>query len=302
MAEKKLRCTAARPPATDEMRIYISPVMFVMAVYFVAMGMAYEFCCSLAAVLLHECAHAKIAKRLGYGLNVIRLMPYGAALCGDADIRPKHEITIALSGPLFNLAVAVLFAALWWLLPSSYMFTRVLCDANLFIGVFNLLPVYPLDGGRVLLAALSCKIKRQKACKIMRVVSISFGLVAIALFALSAVYALNISLLSVGLFMIVSAFIPDDRARYRALFVAGTRAERLAAPLEVRRYAVSQSARLADVCTALDPDRYSEFTVLDAELSECGRLDETELINAVKLYGYDKSMGDIVKKCDASHN
>lgn len=275
------------------MRIYISPIMFAMALYFVAARMAYEFCCSLAAVLLHECAHARVAKKLGYELNVIKLMPYGAALCGDVDLRPKHEVLIALAGPIFNLFIAVVIAAVWWFLPSSYMFTQAFCFCNVYIGLFNFLPVYPLDGGRVLLAVLSGRVKRKNAYRIMRIVSIVFGLIAVALFILSAFGSFNLCLLSVGLFMTVSAFIPDDRARYRALFAVGNRAERLKTPLEMRSYAVSSHAILADVCGALDPDRYTEFTVVDDNMNEHGRFTETQLIDAVKKYGYSESVEKI---------
>lgn len=275
------------------MRIYISPIMFVMALYFVAMGMAYEFCCSLAAVLLHECAHARVAKKLGYELNVIKLMPYGAALCGNVQLKPKHEVFIAVAGPVFNIFVAVVIAAVWWVLPSSYMFTQAFCYGNIYIGLFNLLPVYPLDGGRVMLALLSGKIKRGKAYTIMRIVSAVCGTVAIALFVLFSVHALNLCLLSVGLFMIVSAFIPDGRAKYRALFAVGNRMEMLKSPLEVKLYAVSRHAVIADVCTMLDPDRYSEFTVIDDNMNECGRFTETQLIAAVKQHGYGKSVGNV---------
>ena len=274
----------------DEMRIYISPIMFLMALYFVAMGMAYEFFCSLAAVLLHECAHARVAKKLGYELNIIKLMPYGAALCGDLELKPKHEVLIAISGPVFNLFVAVVIAAVWWLLPSSYMFTQAFCFCNVYIGLFNLLPVYPLDGGRVLLGILSGRVKRNKAYKIVRILSVIFGLISIALFVLSAFWTVNLSLLGVGLFMTLSAFIPDDRAKYHALFAAGNRAERLKSPLEVRRYAVSDTADLSDLAVALDPDRYTEFTVIGDDMKPRGHLSESQLIDAVKLYGYSENV------------
>lgn len=286
-----------RTGESDEVKIYISPVMFVMALYFVAMGMTYEFFCSLAAVLLHECAHAKVAKKLGYELNMIKLMPYGAALCGAENIEPKHEIAIAVAGPLFNLVFATAFAALWWLAPSSYMFTEAFCKCNLFVGAFNILPVYPLDGGRVLLALLSLKCKRAKAYKIMRVISAVFGLLALSLFVLSVFYAPNICLLSVGIFMLVSAFIPDRRAQYTALFARSGRRERLKAPLEMRTFAVSENAELASLVKALDADRYSEFVVLgDDSLDEIGRIDETRLTEELIARGYSARAGDVVDR------
>lgn len=280
----------------DEMRIYISPIIFIMALYFVFAGMAYEFCCSLAAVLLHECAHARVAKKLGYELNVIKLMPYGAALCGDVRLRSDHEIFIALAGPALNLVLAVSIAAVWWLLPSSYMFTQAFCYANVYIGSFNLLPVYPMDGGRVVLGLLSRVMKRDRACKIMNAISIVFGVIAVALFVWTAVYSLNLCLLSVGLFMIVSAFIPDGKARYRALFAAGNRAERIKTPLTVQRYVLSKDAVLSDALSVLNADKYTEFTVLDEEMRECARFTETQLIQSVKRYGYAESVLKAAKR------
>ncbi len=280
----------------DDMRIYVSPIMFVMALYFVATGMTYEFFCSLAAVLLHECAHARVAKKLGYELNVIRLMPYGAALCGDADINVKHEIPIAVAGPILNVVLATVFAAMWWLVPSSYMFTESFCKCNLYIGLFNLLPVYPLDGGRVALALLSMKLKRAKAYKLMRILSAVFGILAIVLFALSAMYSVNLCLLSIGIFMLVSSFVPDRRAQYSALFSMGKRRERLdVSPLEVRTFAVSENSELSALCGVLDPERYSEFVVLGgAEQSICGKFDETELVDTVKKQGYTARARDVL--------
>ena len=296
--EKRIK--RAKSAAADEMRIYISPIMLIMAVYFVAVGMAYEFVCSLAAVLLHECAHAKVAKKLGYELNVIKLMPYGAALCGENDrLRPKHEILIALAGPLFNLVLAVVFAALWWLVPTSYVFTEAFCMCNLYIGVFNMLPVYPLDGGRVALAALSAKLDRKHAYKIMRAVSLIAGIVAVGLFVLSAVYAPNICLLSVGLFMLASAFVPDKRAQYNALFSFGARRDRVKNPIEVRAFAVSESAELSALVRALDPDKFSEFTVVsDDGLRLMGTVGESELIDGAKSRGYDAKVREILSDTD----
>lgn len=267
-----------------------------MAIYFVAMGMAYRFACSLAAVLLHECAHAKVAKKLGYELNVVKLMPYGAALCGDVQMRAKHEIAIAAAGPLFNLTISALCAALWWLFPPCYMFTQAFCECNLYIGAFNLLPVYPLDGGRVTFAALSVKLDRVRAYKIIRIISAVFGVIALSLFALSAVYSPNICLLSVGIFMLVSAFVPDKKAKYTMSFALANRRTRLISPLETRSFVVANNAKASALISALDPDRYTYFKVVDEKtLAPLFTIGETELIEAVKVHGYCIEAGKIKK-------
>ena len=286
-----------KPTAHDDrLRVYISPITFVMAVLFVAIGMAYEFACCFTAVVLHEFAHAKLAKKLGYALNEIKIMPYGAALCGAVDIPPKHEMMIAAVGPAFNLVLGTVFAAMWWLVPSSYAFTGTFCVCNLYIGIFNLLPVYPLDGGRIAFALLSTRLKRRKAYRVMRIISFVAGLIAVALFCVSAVYALNPCFLSVGLFMIVSALIPDERARYRALFSLGGRRSRLTRPTDVKISAVLESTTAGELCSRLDPDKFNVFRIYDDGMTVVGEIDEIALIEFVKTDGYDKGISGAVRK------
>ncbi len=290
-AENKEKHTAKR--AAVDVSVRVSPIMLVMATVFVAFGMAYEFACSLTAVILHEFAHAKTAKRLGYALNEIKLMPYGAALCGAEDLRPKHEAIIAAAGPALNLVLGIIFAAMWWLVPSSYLFTQTFCVCNIYIGVFNLLPVYPMDGGRMLLAALSCKLDRRRAYAVCRIVSAATGLVSLALFVLSAVYALNVCFLTVGLFMLASAFIPDARAKYYALFAACGRRARMRRALEKRIYAVSAETTTAELCRMLDPDRFTQFDVYDGD-KMIASVSEADLTELVMRYGYEYSVGNAV--------
>lgn len=278
----------------DSVRISISPTLFAMGVFFVAFGRAYEFVCSLTAVMLHEFAHARVAKKLGYALNEIKLMPYGASLCGSVDMSPKHEILIAAAGPIVNLVLGLVFAAMWWIVPSSYAFTQVFCVCNMYIGIFNMLPVYPLDGGRITLALLSCRLDRKKAYLAMRIMSGVFGATAIALFIVSAVYAPNICFLTVGLFMVASAFLPDDRARYYALFAFSERRERMKRPIEVKYFAVSSGTSLGELYKMLDPDRFCVFRVYDDGLNRYSELDEGALIDAVKERGYNATAGSVL--------
>ena len=267
-----------------------------MGVFFVAIGRAYEFVCSLTAVMLHEFAHARVAKRLGYALNEIKLMPYGAALCGSADLIPKHEMLIAAAGPIVNLVLGLIFAAMWWLVPSSYAFTHVFCVCNIYIGIFNLLPVYPLDGGRITLALLSGRLIRKKAYLFMRILSAVVGLTALALFGLSAVYAPNVCFLTIGVFMVASSFLPDNRARYYALFAFSGRRARMKHPLQIKHFAVTADATLGELYKMLDPDAFCVFRVYDEELTRFSELDEGALIDAVKEKGYTATVGSVVNE------
>ena len=107
------------------------------------------------SVLLHEASHAVTAQRLGYGVTSITLHFLGGMTEIDGQSRrPRHEFWIAVVGPLTSIAVGLAAAGLWLVAPAGLVREAVwgLAAANLVIGVLNLVPGLPLDGGRVLKA------------------------------------------------------------------------------------------------------------------------------------------------------
>lgn len=109
------------------------------------------------SVLLHEASHAVVAQRLGYGVNSITLHFLGGMTEIDGTSRrPRHEFWIAVVGPLTSIAVGVAAVGVWFLVPDGLVQVAIegLAAANLVIGVLNLVPGLPLDGGRVLKAVV----------------------------------------------------------------------------------------------------------------------------------------------------
>ena len=109
------------------------------------------------SVLLHEASHAIMAQRFGFNVNSITLHFLGGMteIDGSAQ-RPRQEFWIAVVGPLTSIAVGVAAVGTWFLLPEGLVRVAIegLAGANLLIGVLNLVPGLPLDGGRVLKAAV----------------------------------------------------------------------------------------------------------------------------------------------------
>lgn len=118
-----------------------------------------------ASVLVHELGHALVARRFGIPTREIVLHPIGGAamLEREAD-KPLHELLIAVAGPLASLALAGIAFVIHQLSPSE-LYIR-LAQLNLLIGAFNLLPAFPLDGGRVLRAGLTHWMGRVRATRI----------------------------------------------------------------------------------------------------------------------------------------
>ena len=109
------------------------------------------------SVLLHEASHAYMARHYGFQVTSITLHFLGGATAIDGEARtPRQELLIAVVGPLTSIAVGVGALGLWFVTPDGLLLMAVegLAGANLIVGVLNLGPGLPLDGGRVLKAAV----------------------------------------------------------------------------------------------------------------------------------------------------
>ena len=124
---------------------------------------------AFGCVVLHEYGHALMARSYGIGTADITLYPIGGVARLDRMPRSAGpELAIALAGPAVNLAIlAVLAPGLWFVGPvlddfSSFVLER-LCWINGGLLLFNMLPIFPMDGGRVLRAILSGPLGRVRA-------------------------------------------------------------------------------------------------------------------------------------------
>lgn len=125
-------------------------------------------CALFALVVMHEYGHALTARHYGIRTRGITLYPIGgvAMLEGMPD-NPRHELLIALAGPAVNFVLAAVLWGTSGVLPAGASdFARLLVYANLVMGTFNLLPALPMDGGRVLRAALSLRMPADRATRV----------------------------------------------------------------------------------------------------------------------------------------
>ena len=128
-------------------------------------------------VLLHEFGHALTAKRYGIRTQDITLLPIGGiARLERLPENPRQELWVTLAGPAVNVVIAgVLFMVLWFVYRMNEFFQVRLLEGNfllrlmwvnVFLGLFNMLPAFPMDGGRVLRALLSMRLGRTKATRV----------------------------------------------------------------------------------------------------------------------------------------
>ncbi|NQT18718.1 MAG: site-2 protease family protein [Planctomycetes bacterium] len=134
-------------------------------------------CAVFACVLIHELGHSLIARRFGTQAKSITLLPIGGiATVEEMPEKPSQEIAMSVIGPLINLAIAgVLFLAVGpWagfgapdLYPSSWRaFFAGLISVNVLLAIFNMIPAFPMDGGRVLRGILALRMDYVRATSI----------------------------------------------------------------------------------------------------------------------------------------
>ncbi|MXQ55327.1 M50 family metallopeptidase [Shimazuella alba] len=138
-------------------KIRLHPTFWLLVVISVWTGHFLEIITLCILVLIHELGHIVAAWSYGWRIQSIELLPIGGVAKTDewGTVPAKEEIVVALAGP-FHHVWMVLFSLLafrlgWW----SEEWTTYFIQGNLFLALFNLVPIYPLDGGRVLQAALS---------------------------------------------------------------------------------------------------------------------------------------------------
>jgi Zn-dependent protease/CBS domain-containing protein len=161
-----------------------------------------------ASVLLHELAHSLYARRTGTRVSAITLLMIGGvSQMEDSPRRPRDEAVMALLGPVTSLAIAAVLRAVLYAVPKDVELWEVrfalgfTSYLNLTIGVFNLLPAFPMDGGRVLRALLVKRFGLLRATRTASRVGKGFALIFAALGAVSG----NLILILVAWFVYVGA-------------------------------------------------------------------------------------------------
>lgn len=168
-------------------------------------------------VLLHEYGHSLTARRYGIGTQDILLTPIGGiARLNHIPEKPIQEFVVAIAGPLVNVVIALLVAPFLFgvlgglveieeeslsFIASPHGYLTGLFVANIALFVFNLIPAFPMDGGRILRAILAHFFGRLKGTRIAMWIGTIFSIA----FVFIGVYFEQYSLIFIGIFISIMA-------------------------------------------------------------------------------------------------
>ena len=253
-----------------------------------------------ASIIVHEYGHALVASFFGISAKRITIYPIGGiASIEKLPENPKQELLISGAGPFVSFCLAALlflFAPQEFSFQSLRDFNGVLSKenflyslgfVNIALAVFNLIPAFPMDGGRILRALLAFKFNYIKATAI----ATSVGKVVAFIIIISSLLTMNFILSLIGVFIIVFAKAEESYLQLKNL-VRGIRLK------EVLMYDYNSIESNLTVNEAADimESNHSKYFIVMNEGIPVGTLNRIEVIKAVAEQSYDKKVSDLMKE------
>lgn len=247
-------------------------------------------------VLLHEFGHVFAARRYGVQTPDITLLPIGGvARLERIPEQPVQELVVALAGPAVNVVIAgLLYLALGGFVPAAGMEVQNpgvdllarLAAVNVFLVLFNMIPAFPMDGGRVLRALLAHRLGYARGTQIAASVgqAVAFGLGLLGLFW-------NPLLIFIALFVYLGASSEAHAVQIRE----ASRGILVRDAMITRFESLSPNGRVEDAVECLIRTTQHEFPVVDGAGRLRGVLTRDDMIRVLRESGPDTSVLDAMR-------
>lgn len=251
--------------------------------------------CLFSCVILHEFGHALTARQFGIRTRDITLLPFGGlASLERLPDEPLQEMLVAVAGPAVNVVIATL---LYLLIEALGMGPRVMdpVDApllvqlmwvNLTLAIFNLLPAFPMDGGRVLRALLALKLRADRAthyaARVGQLMAIGFAILGVMV---------NPMLVLIAIFVFVSAGAENKSQKVRTQLEGA----RVGDAMAVRFTVFEASTVLSSALRGLLEGPQQAFPVLFSD-RVVGMVSREELVEALAQHQDDVSLWMVMRR------
>jgi Zn-dependent protease/CBS domain-containing protein len=234
------------------------------------------------AVVLHELGHSVVAMHFGYPIDSITLWILGGiANLSEQPEEWSHELLIAVAGPVVSVALGALSYLAMTALPTSLDFFRFLFGylalMNVALAAFNLLPGFPMDGGRVLRALLARTRPYAQATQIAAEVGKAFAI----LLGIVGLLGLNLILIAIAFFIYIGASSEAQRTVMNAAF-QNVRVEEVMTPVS-EVHTIDAEASVADLMERMFDQRHTGYPVTrNGEVVGMVTLDDASTVKPVE--------------------
>lgn len=248
----------------------LHPLFIALMVLSVWTGYFAELITLFGIVIIHELGHVAAAKHYGWSVSSVQLLPIGGVAVVDDDgaATSGQEIVVALAGPLQNalmIGAALLLhkAGIWGSEWTDYW-----VKANVWIGLFNLLPLMPLDGGRIMQALLSRYTAYYRALSVSIWLSLAGSMVWLAVVAVQSWRGrVDLNMLAIGLFLLFTGLYALRDVYYRFLRFLVHRKQRTERMLRrgqpVHPIAVREAYDSITIAKLLRREKYHVIYIMD---------------------------------------
>jgi Zn-dependent protease/CBS domain-containing protein len=286
-----------------QLRIHVT---FLLLIVWVALGSASAATFVLLlflCVVLHEFGHALAAKAYGINTPDITLLPIGGvARLERIPEEPKQELVIAAAGPAVTAIIALSLFAVLAARGGADLGAPIQGDdlvanifkLNVYLLLFNLIPAFPMDGGRVLRALLATRLTYARATQIAATVGQAFAFLfgIVGLFGIPGLYPSNPFLIFIALFVYLGASQEAALAQMRDV----SRRFPVSSAMVREFRTLPQTATLQEAVDALLATSQHDFPVLDEAGSVAGILTRHDLIGALRKDDGSVRVGDVMRR------
>ncbi|MCJ7741133.1 MAG: CBS domain-containing protein [Methanoregula sp.] len=221
-----------------------------------------------AGVLIHELAHSLVARRKGIKINNITLMIFGGIATMEEGVPdPKAELPMALVGPIASLVIGLICVGIVYAVPAVITNPPIagvvifvfgyLGVLNIILFAFNLLPAFPMDGGRVLRAWLAERMPLHRATKIAADIGKGFAIA----FGLIGLFFFSPFLILIAFFIYIGASMESAAAKYSYLLHDVTVGDMMSSPVTT----VPPTLPVSQVITMMYSSKHLGFPVVERD-------------------------------------